>query len=53
MFSLSSVKESKSAEGGPFPLVDLDREVQISGGGGPNPLGHWHVLFVIYIFIGL
>ena len=34
MFSLSSVKESKSAEGGPFPLVDLDREVQISGGGG-------------------
>ena len=52
MFSLSSVKESKSAEGGPFPLVDLDREVQISG-GGPNPLGHWHVLFVIYIFIGL
>ena len=31
---------SKSAEGGPYPLADLDQ-----GGpnpGGPNPLGHRH-----------
>ena len=33
MFSLSFVGGSKSAEGGPYPLTDLDR-------GGPNPLGH-------------
>ena len=33
MFLLSFVKGSKSAEGGPNPLVDMDR-------GGPNPLGH-------------
>ena len=29
MFSLSFVKGSKSAEGGPYPLADLDRGVQI------------------------
>ena len=29
MFSLSSVGGSKSAEGGPYPLADLDRGVQI------------------------
>ena len=29
MFSLSFVEGSKSAEGGPYPLADLD-------GGGPN-----------------
>ena len=33
MFLLSFVKGSKSAEGGPHPLADMDR-----GGGGPNPL---------------
>ena len=33
MFSLSSVGGSKSAEGVPFPLADLD------GGGGPNLRG--------------
>ena len=32
MFSLASVGGSKSAEGGPNPLADLD------GGGGPYPL---------------
>ena len=31
MFSLASVGGSKSAEGGPNPLADLD-------GGGPYPL---------------
>ena len=31
MFLLSFVKGSKSAEGGPNPLADMDR-------GGPNPL---------------
>ena len=31
MFSLSSVEGSKSAEGGPNPLADLDQ-------GGPYPL---------------
>ena len=31
MFLLSFVKGSKSAEGGPHPLADIDR-------GGPNPL---------------
>ena len=33
MFLLSFVKGSKSAEGGPNPLADMDP-------GGPNPLGH-------------
>ena len=28
MFLLSFVKGSKSAEGGPYPLADLDRGVQ-------------------------
>ena len=31
MFLLNFVKGSKSAEGGPNPLADMDR-------GGPNPL---------------
>ena len=35
MFLLSFVKGSKSAEGGPNPLADMDR-------GSPNPLGHRH-----------
>ena len=49
MFSLSFVGGSKSAEGGPnsladldrggpYPLADLDRESKSAG--GPNPL--WH-----------
>ena len=33
MFLLSFVKGSKSAEGGPNPLADMDP-------GGPNPLGY-------------
>ena len=34
------LKGSKSAEGSPYPLADLDRGVQFQG--GPNPLGHRH-----------
>ena len=37
MFSLSFVGGSKSAEGGPYPLTDLNRGLNL---GGPNPLGH-------------
>ena len=37
MFSLSFVGRSKSAEGGPYPLTDLNRGLNL---GGPNPLGH-------------
>ena len=33
MFSLSSVGGSKSAEGGPYPLADLDRGSKSRGGG--------------------
>ena len=39
MFLLSFVKGSKSAEGGPNPLADMDR-------GGPNPLGHRQKQFI-------
>ena len=42
MFLLSFVKGSKSAEGGPNPLADLDR-------GGPNPLGHRRQMWVEYV----
>ena len=35
MLLLSFDKGSKSAEGGPNPLADMDR-----GGPNPNPLGH-------------
>ena len=38
MFLLSFVKGSKSAEGGPNPLADMDP-------GGPNPLGHRDAIF--------
>ena len=52
MLSLSFVGVSKSAEGGsislsrfepggPYPLADLDRGIQILW--GPNPLGHRNV----------
>ena len=37
MFSLSFVGGSKSVEGGPYPLTDLNRGLNL---GGPNPLGH-------------
>ena len=37
MFSLSFVGGAKSAEGGPYPLTDLNRGLNL---GGPNPLGH-------------
>ena len=41
MFLLSFVKGSKSAEGGPNPLADMDRGGSISasgyGPGGPYP----------------
>ena len=37
MFSLSFVGGSKSGEGGPYPLTDLNRGLNL---GGPNPLGH-------------
>ena len=43
MFSLSSVGGSKSAERGPYPLVDLDRGgpyLLTNLDRGPNPLGH-------------
>ena len=45
MFSLSFVEGSKSAEGGPNPLADLDwgGPYLLVGGlnlGGPNLLGH-------------
>ena len=37
MFSLSFVGGSKSGEGDPYPLTDLNRGLNL---GGPNPLGH-------------
>ena len=44
MFILSFVKGSKSAEGGPNPLADMDpggsKSASGYGPGGPNPLGH-------------
>ena len=56
MFLLSFVKGSKSAEGGPNPLADMDPGGPIPlgiggsisasgfGPGGPNPLGHLSAL---------
>ena len=41
---LTFVKGSKSAEGGPNPLADMDwggsKSASGYGPGGPNPLGH-------------